>query len=245
MNYRDLETGLPLPSYDLWEERQGVLAFTTAAVYGGLMAAGQFAEAFGETILASEYRQGADRMREAMVQYLYLEREQRFARMIQFGPDGRVEVDSTLDASLYGLFAFGAFEPDDPKVASTMAQVRDKLWCRTPVGGLARYENDDYHRASREVPGNPWFVTTLWLAQYHIAVARTTEDLAAAREILEWVAARALPSGVLAEQIHPYTNEPLSVSPLTWSHASFILCVQEYLQKLADLDRCPACGKPK
>ncbi len=38
-NYRDTRTGLPLPSYDLWEERWGVHAFTVATVYGGLKAA--------------------------------------------------------------------------------------------------------------------------------------------------------------------------------------------------------------
>ncbi|HKN87214.1 MAG TPA: hypothetical protein VJV04_10170 [Nitrospiraceae bacterium] len=32
--YRDAETGLPLPSYDLWEERRGVTAFTYGAVWG-------------------------------------------------------------------------------------------------------------------------------------------------------------------------------------------------------------------
>ncbi len=31
--YRDPETGLPLPSYDLWEERQGVLTWTVATVW--------------------------------------------------------------------------------------------------------------------------------------------------------------------------------------------------------------------
>jgi GH15 family glucan-1,4-alpha-glucosidase len=50
-------------------------------------------------------------------------------------------------------------------------------------------------------------------------------------KILEWVADHALPSGALAEQVHPYTNEPLSVSPLTWSHATFVTVVLEYLEK--------------
>src|SRR3712207_9032671 len=36
VRYRDQRTGLPLPSYDLWEERWGVHAFTVATVYGGL-----------------------------------------------------------------------------------------------------------------------------------------------------------------------------------------------------------------
>ena len=39
VRFRDPDTRLPLPSYDLWEERWGVHAFTVGAVYGGLYAA--------------------------------------------------------------------------------------------------------------------------------------------------------------------------------------------------------------
>ena len=244
MTYRDSETGLPLPSYDLWEERRGVLTFTASAVHGGLTAAAHFASAFGETELADEYRLGAQRLREAMDRHLFLPDRNRFARMINISKGGATEVDSTLDASLYGTFGFGAYPPDDPRVAATMAQVRATLWCPTPTGGIARYENDPYHRTRSDVPGNPWFVTTLWLAQYHVARATSRQDLEPAMELLNWVADRAAPSGVLAEQIDPDTNAPLSVSPLTWSHAAFVTVVQEYLKTVVQLDRCPSCGHP-
>ena len=177
-----------------------------------------------------------------MVKHLYLPEKKRFCRMLGYGGDDRLEIDDTVDASLYGIFAFGVFPPDDERVRETMRQVEERLWCRTPVGGLARYENDAYYRVSQEVPGNPWFVTTLWLAQYRIAASRTREDLAGALELLEWVADRALPSGVLAEQVNPLDNSPLSVSPLTWSHATFVAAVQEYLNKLLEIEKCPACG---
>jgi hypothetical protein len=36
---------------------------------------------------------------------------------------------------------------------------------------------------------------------------------------------------VLSEQVHPYTGEPLSVSPLTWSHAAFVSAVQHYARR--------------
>lgn len=245
MNYRDNKTGLPLASYDLWEERQGVFTFTASTVYGGLIAAAHFTEAFGETELAEGYRQGARQLRKAMDKYLYLEKEKRFARMINFRKDGTVEVDATIDASLYGAFAFGAYKADDEKVKSTMRQVYEKLWCRTNVGGLARYENDPYYRQSKDAAGNPWFVTTLWLAQYYIALAKTRDDLAKAMDIMQWAAQHALPSGVLAEQVNPNTNEPLSVSPLTWSHAAYIAVVQEYLNKLLEIEKCNACGQSK
>lgn len=245
MDYRDRETRLPLPSYDLWEERRGVLTFTVSAVYGGLRAAANFAESFGEEELAGEYRRGAEEVRVAMDGYLYLDSEKRFARMINFTGDGKSRADPVVDSSLFGLFAFGAYSTDDEKVKSTMDQVFDKLWLRTPGGGLARYEGDIYHRVSADVPGNPWFVTTLWLAQYYIAKSMNEKDLEKVLEILDWVADRALPSGVLAEQINPYTDEPLSVSPLTWSHATFVMCVQQYMNKLVEIEKCEACGRSK
>lgn len=245
MTYRDAKTRLPLPSYDLWEERQGVLTFTVSAVFGGLTAAANFANAFGEKDIAQEYVQGAAELRSAMDKYLYLEKEGRFARMINFGNNGGIEVDSAIDASLYGTFAFGAYSALDEKVKNTMRQIYEKLWCKTEVGGLARYEGDSYHRVSQEVPGNPWFVATLWLAQFYTKAAQKRGDLNKAASIMEWIAAHALPSGVLAEQINPYTNEPLSVSPLTWSHAAFIMSVQEYIDKLLEIEKCVDCGQPK
>jgi len=105
---------------------------------------------------------------------------------------------------------------------------------KTDVGGVARYENDSYHQVSRDiknVPGNPWFICTLWMAQWYIAKAQTAADLKPALDILNWVTNHALPSGVMAEQVHPYTNAPLSVSPLTWSHATLVMTVREYVAK--------------
>ena len=75
--------------------------------------------------------------------------------------------------------------------------------------------------------------------------AKTVEELQEAVEILEWVDSRKLPSGVLAEQVNPYTNAPMSVSPLTWSHATVVDVVQSYLEKREAVERCPTCGGPK
>jgi len=59
-------------------------------------------------------------------------------------------------------------------------------------------------------PRKPWFISTLWFADYLIRKAATLEDLKEAEKILKWVAEHALPSGVLAEQLNPSTGEPLS-----------------------------------
>ncbi len=95
-----------------------------------------------------------------------------------------------------------------------------------------------YHQKSTDidrVPGNPWFVCTLWYAKWLIKRAKTTDELKEPLNILNWVANHALSTGVLAEQIHSYTGEPLSVSPLSWSHAEFIDTMTDYVEKLKAL----------
>lgn len=246
--YREPHTRLPAPSYDLWEERRGILTFTCAAVHGGLTAAAEFARAFGDDEHAERYTKAAEEIRAGMDAHLWRPELDRFARMINVADDGTIAVDGTIDASLYGAFAFGAYLADDPRIESTMKQVRDRLWCKTEVGGVARYESDYYHAVSqdtRNVPGNPWFICTMWLALHIVHKAKTVEELQPAVEILEWVDAHKLPSGVLAEQVNPYSNAPMSVSPLTWSHATVVDVVQSYLEKRECVERCPTCGGPK
>jgi GH15 family glucan-1,4-alpha-glucosidase len=126
------------------------------------------------------------------------------------------------------------FPADGDEIRQTMAAIQAGLSVKTEVGGFARYANDYYHQVSQDlahVPGNPWFICSCWIAEYVIAQARTLDELHEALPLLDWVRQRALPSGVLAEQINPYTDEPLSVSPLTWSHSEFVSAVRWYAGK--------------
>ena len=89
-----------------------------------------------------------------------------------------------------------------------------------------------WHRAK------PWFISTpLWLAQYRIAHATTLNELHQVIPLLEWAQAHALPSGVMAEQIDPLTGEPLSASPLTWSHAEYVMTAHRYLGKYREFQK--------
>jgi GH15 family glucan-1,4-alpha-glucosidase len=246
LSHVDQSTGLPLPSYDLWEERWGVHTFTVAAVIVGLRAASRLATEFGETERSGRYLAAAERMLEGARAVLWSEEEQRFARMATPGSSGYT-LDMTADASIFGLALLGALPADDPQVVSTLQQVEDRLWVQTDVGGMARYENDYYHQVEKKdtmrVPGNPWFICTMWLARYRLQRARTVEDLAPGLKLLEWAAERAFPSGTMAEQLHPYTGEPLSVSPLTRSHAEYVRTVQEYIERHSRANLCSACGQ--
>ncbi|MNF10482.1 hypothetical protein D3C80_2114270 [compost metagenome] len=60
-------------------------------------------------------------------------------------------------------------------------------------------------------------------------------DLETPRHTLEWVAAHAMESGILPEQLDPFDGSPVSVAPLTWSHATFILTVVKYSTKYRQL----------
>jgi glucoamylase len=232
--FRDKKTGLPLPSYDLWEERRGILSWTVASTWGGLNAAAHFADAFGEIERAKGYRQAAAEIKTGIEKHLWQPKLNRFVRMVNRKEDDSWEIDETIDASLVGLWQFGMYKPDDEKILPTMQAIREQLWVKTSVGGVARYTDDHYHQVSQDisrVPGNPWFICTLWLAEWYALTAKHQGDLKPALEIIDWVASHALPSGILAEQVDPYTDQPLSVSPLTWSHAAYVSTVLTYLQR--------------
>jgi GH15 family glucan-1,4-alpha-glucosidase len=238
-SYREEHTGLPAESYDLWEERHGIHTFTVAAVWAGLNAAANFAETFGDEKRGNKFRAAQNEIKEAAIKHLWDADRKRFVRRLTVDKNtGVLDADVTIDSSLYGVFQFGMLPADDPMVISTMTQIEQRLWCRTDIGGVARYENDYYHQISQDVdsvPGNPWIICTLWLAEWYIAKAKKPSDLGRALEILEWVRKHTLESGVLAEQLHPYSGDPISVSPLTWSHATVVMTVREYLAKMERL----------
>ena len=241
-SYRDTYTGLPGLSYDLWEERRGIFSFTVGAVFGGLTAASLFCKIFGEDENAQHYQQVAAEIRDAASKHLWQEDLGRFCRGLSRTGEGKLTVDASCDASLWGLFAFGLYGANDPRIVASMSALRDKLWVRTKVGGMARFEADSYYRVNQDVPGNPWIICTLWLADYLLEKGDDEGELTEAQELLHWVAQHALPSGVLPEQLHPVTGAPLSVSPLAWSHAAFLATTHRLFRRLAQKEACPACG---
>jgi GH15 family glucan-1,4-alpha-glucosidase len=228
IHYRDIHSGLPLPSYDLWEEQFGVSPFTASLVYGGLISAHNFAKTLGKETDADKFYLEAESLRKAIMTLLWNEDGKYFFKLI----GDKLEKDINLDASsFYGPFRFGVISADDPRMKEAFKVLSTRLGKGINIGGLARYEGDKYSHIDGESTGNPWFVTTLWLTQYKIAVAASAAELEEAAKDIEW-AAKFSYSGMLSEQLNPYTGEPLSATPLTWSHAEFIRTVIEYDKKM-------------
>ena len=237
--YRDQETGLPLPSYDIWEERWGVSTFTAAATQAGLEAAASFARTFGEAAMADRYTTAAQGIHRATLQYLYRPDDGRFARMACIDPEtGRITgYDPVPDISLLGLVDLDFLPVEDERLQRTVEHAIAATQVHTPIGGFARYLGDTYQRAaeSEDVPGNPWDIAALWVARWRIARATSPGDLDAALELLGRIVRHTLPSGVMPEQVDPRSHAPLSVSPLTWSHAFFVATVQDLFEKRSSL----------
>lgn len=224
-SYRDPDTHLPLPSYDPWEERRGIHAWTCGAVIAGLGAAADIAKCYG-TGKAAFWRQAKEECTAAVRQHFYNHELKRFARTVGLDEKKEVWQDTTPDASIAGLYLFNPSLVDDPLLAETMSQVFSSLEVRTPIGGIARNVGDYYFRVTDDletVPGNPWIICTLWAARW--AAARG--DYLEARHRVEWAIAHASTAGLLPEQLHPFSGEPLAVQPLAWSHAELILAMLE------------------
>ncbi len=217
-SYRDEATGLPHASYDLWEEKFLTHTYTAALVHRALVCAGDLAELL-------EFPDDADRWRTVAAELakqtaVFTDPERGYLRkgyLLQ--EDGSLQFDNTLDvSSAYGvmMFATKAFGP--AAVRQTYEGIEKVLLNQSPAGGSPRYEDDRYFASDPPYRGNPWFVTSLWIAQYYLQTNRDDD----AKKLVEWTLAHALPSGALSEQVNPTTGEPTSVLPLVWSHAELI-----------------------
>ncbi len=241
-DYRDKKEKLPLQSYDLWEERRGIHLFTVCSVYGALKSAANFAEILGKKNDEDIYRKASEEIKTSILKHFYDSVAGYFYRSIWLESKD-VVADKTIDASsAYGVYRFGLLKKDDERLESAFKITREKLGGAEPLGmGMARYEDDLYYKRSDRFPGNSWFVTTMWATEYFIDKANSEDELADAKKFIEWAAKNAMYAGVLSEQINPETGEMLSVAPLTWSHAGFILVVIKYLEKLEEMGICKTC----
>lgn len=233
VEYIDAPTGLPEPSYDLWEEKYGISTYTASSVFGGLMAASRFALLLGKEEAARTYQAVAQRLQRAIVEQLYDPQLGMFVKHVTFDTDRNPVYDRTIDiSSFYGVFQFGVLDVHDERLTRSFETISRTLAVQSESRGFVRYHGDNYYTMQEAGTPNPWVICTLWVAQYLIKKARSAEELAPAYELLTWTSSHATNAGVLAEQMHPHTREHLSTAPLIWSHAEYVITVNDYLEKL-------------
>lgn len=216
-NFIDEQTGLPHASYDLWEEKFLTSTYTVCTVIAGLETASKLATIVDSTADSIRWKRAAEGIRSNLDKLYHA--DGYFVKGFLLQDDGQLEYDNTLDiSSLYGPYMFAGLPFNDERLLSTAEHVEKRLLNTSPIGGVLRYEGDNYFLSKKQYKGNPWVVCTLWLAQYFVGVGSIDK----AQPLLKWALDRELPSGVLSEQFDPETGEPLGVTPLVWSHAELV-----------------------
>ncbi len=209
--FRDPETKLPRPSFDLWEERLGIHTYSTAAVAHALERAARIAAELGKS--GDVWLRAAHEVHDAAVNHLWNPDTGRFLRSLE-------PRDERLDASTILALKLGLLPWNDPRARAVVDEIERRLGGRAG-GGLARYEGDSYHGLE-----NPWVICTLWLAEARLRLGERER----CRELIEWVANHATPTLLLPEQVDASSGAPRSAVPLTWSHSTFVDVVHKFAE---------------
>ena len=220
-------SGLPKPSYDLWEQTFSTSTYTTAVTYAALIAASELAIVAGEEANAVKWRTAAEDIQAAAHKHLFNKERQVFYRGINV-IKGEIQYDAVLDvSSTYSAFLFGLFDANSPEIQASIATIQTKFNTTPDSPGLPRSEDDDYRRTKQGIAGNYWYITTLWHAQYLIEKDNNEDAL----KILNWIKSHAMPTGMLSEQIDPVDGAFISPAPLTWSHAEYVSTLIDFVGK--------------
>ena len=124
--------------------------------------------------------------------------------------------DEKMDISMLGaVVPFNMLGAKDKKVQNTVERIN--LHLRTYTGGYQRFENDHY------MNGNPWPISNLWMTLYYLE----TGEKKKAKETFDFVVKTAGKHYFLGEQIDNSTLKPNWVIGLGWSHAMFIIVLEQ------------------
>jgi GH15 family glucan-1,4-alpha-glucosidase len=227
-SYIDPQTKLPHASYDLWETKFLTNTYTVALVYAALEHGATLAAKHKKHADAVRWQTVADDIKMAAQHTLYRPHSGYFCKGFLNRGNGQLIYDDTLDASsLYGAVVFGLFDIDSPEVATALT-THEKYYeitaDKSTVSG--RFADDYYNRVEGAKKGNPWFVTTLWMAQLDLMRGKKER----AHATINWVRERMSSTGVLSEQINPFTLTFVSVAPLTWSQAEFMTTALDMME---------------
>jgi glucoamylase len=191
----------------LWEERFGSHTYSNAAIYAGLKSSSALARAMRAHELGTEWDKKANSLREAILNQSWDENLNRFIKTV-------VPRDDNIDVSLLSLsYPFDVLPAGDERMIKTAAALESAF--KFTSGGIGRYPFDLYYG------GNPWILTTLWLALYY----EKEGNLDKAKQFIQWAQSHCTELGLLSEQINKQTGSPVSAVPLAWSHAFFILSI--------------------
>ena len=213
-----------LPSYDLWEEYEGVTLYAMASIFSSYHAMIKIyknvktifennrlkIEAMNKKVKALE--QGMFDIKSYCLRTFYDETKKAYVRNSD---------DKKMDISILGAITpFEMFSPKEKNVENTIERINMTL--RTYTGGYIRYEEDGYMGGY-----NPWPIANLWMACYNLEIGENKKAL----ENFEFVTKSCSEHGFLGEQVNNEAMKPAWIIGLTWSHAMYIIVLEKLKKK--------------
>jgi glucoamylase len=196
-----------IESVGLWEEKFGSHTYSNAAICSALKTSARIATFMNEDKLSEKWNAEAEKIKDALLKWTWDTQRNRFIKT--FNPK-----DEGLDVSILGLtIPFEVLPAQDEHMQKTALAIEQSF--NFKASGIGRYPGDSYYN------GNPWILTTLWLALYYEQLG----DISKVEMIVKWVIEHATDLDLLSEQVDKSTGLPISAVPLAWSHAFFILAV--------------------
>ena len=210
-------------SYDLWEIHEGIHLYSIASIFAAFDCMIKIYEELKDEFTKNrvkqedvnkkkdELRKELVKIREFVLQNFYDETKKSFVRNLD---------DRKIDISMLGaVVPFNLFTPKEKKILNTVERINMTL--RTYTGAYTRFERDQY------MNGNPWVVTTLWMANYYLEAGEKIK----AKECFDLITKTCTEHGFLGEQINNEKMEPAWVIGLGWSHAMYIITLKKLIEK--------------
>lgn len=210
-------------SYDLWEMNEGVHLYSLSSIISGL----ECMKKIYETI---DNKQEILRLKQEKRNKIALKLNKYIQLLKDYIEDNLIDKntktlkrnlkDNNMDISVIGaVYPFNVFNPNEKVIKNTVDKINMTL--RTHTSGYLRFEYDNYMGGN-----NPWIITTLWMALYYIKI----NDLDNAKKCFSFVVNTSLRHGFLAEQVNNDDKNFKWVIGLGWSHAMFIIVLNELLK---------------
>jgi glucoamylase len=221
------------PSFDIWEEEQGLHYYTLSVAAAALELGAQWLERHGEQGCAHGYRAEVDTIRRLLDDFWLAQAGHYRSRVLSSGAPSAKDLDiAVILAAIHAGHAAAAHSVHDVRMQATFARLEELFDALYPINrgrsaqlapAMGRYAGDLYYS------GGAYFFSTLGAAEFCFRAAGGHSDPQAwiqrGDAFLATVRAFTPPSGEMSEQFDQRTGVPASARHLAWSYASFISCM--------------------
>ncbi len=212
-------------SYDLWEMCEGIHLYSLSCIYAAFESILKIYKALGKNV--SDFEN--NRLKDEKIQKSKLEIENLLVEIKKYINENMYDEekksyvrnveDKKMDISIVGAVTpFNVFTPKEKNVLNTIERINLSL--RTYTGGFQRFEGDHY------MNGNPWPIANMWMTLYYLEKGEKTK----AKETFDFVVKTVSKLNFIGEQVDNNNLMANWVIGLGWSHAMFILVLEQILK---------------